>query len=773
VGWRARQKDRMLEAYRAQLEGQQIGQQLELDAKVYQNRADTFAVAAEASRLDALFAVPDSYEARVRLSHASVGKVPTHLPPRLVPVMLFDEDGVAARLVHLDDFPCLVHRFSFQRRKEKPRTSLFQAQGKSGPRLNVRRVAGPPRPPSMQTADLEEKLRWILTAPIHELLSDPQLCLPAKPYPFQTFGIKWLYDRTSALLSDEMGLGKTMQAIIAARLLFREGLISQILVVCPKTLISNWRTEIVRWWPQVTENIMLPGCDRQFFLRLGTPTVVIKIVNYEAIAREEAWLKDQTFSHDLVIIDEAQRIKNPNAKTARAVKALNATKQWALTGTPLENKVDDVVSIFDFVCPGLLDSPLQTDVTERIRPYLLRRRAEEVIADLPEKSEQDVEIEMDDDQLRTYQRMEEHGVGELNAKGENITITHVFALITKLRQFCNFDPTGGKSAKLEQLLQDLEELRDSDRKALVFSQFVDERYGLKRLARELSKSGWTTSQLHGQIPYRQRDAIVDTFCNDSHHSALLLNFKVGGVGLNLQAANYVFLFDRWWNPAVEDQAVKRVHRIGQKQKVFIRRFYCKDTIEERILRKLAEKRRLFRSVIDEARPEPDSMGLTEEEIFSLFNLRVRPKKKSTTSPGRVKVNLDNMDPTQFEVLVAQLYEKQGYTVHLTGGSHDEGIDIFAERTSAGALERVIVQCKHYQSHNKVGRPILQQLWGVVSSDHSYMRGDLVTSSYFTSEATAFAEGKRLTLIDRDSLKQLVQQFEIVDFGTAPDHDAPE
>jgi len=344
----------------------------------------------------------------------------------------------------------------------------------------------------------------------------------------------------------------------------------------------------------------------------------------------------------------------------------------------------------------------------------------------------------------------------------------VFALITKLRQVCNFDPASGASAKLERLLEDLEEVSESGRKALIFSQFVEHPFGLKRLARELQDRNWKILEHHGQIPQNHRPMIRDRFQSDPGITALLLNFKVGGTGLNLQTANYVFLFDRWWNPAVEDQAVKRVHRIGQTNKVFIRRFYCKDTIEERILSKLAQKRQLFQNIIDGARPEPDSMrltGLTEEEIFSLFNITVRPRK-SSEKKGPPRVILDNLDPTQFEVLVAELYEKQGYSVIHSGRSHDAGIDVLAERTSAGGLERIVIQCKHQQAN--VGRPVLQQLWGVVSSNPSFTRGDLVTSSGFTAEAQQFASGKRLSLIGRELLSKLVQNYGVASLEDPPD-----
>ncbi|MDH4241827.1 MAG: restriction endonuclease, partial [Phycisphaerae bacterium] len=318
------------------------------------------------------------------------------------------------------------------------------------------------------------------------------------------------------------------------------------------------------------------------------------------------------------------------------------------------------------------------------------------------------------------------------------------------------------SAKLEQLLEDIEEISKSYRKALIFSQFVSEDFGVKRIAKELDGKGYNVLQLHGEIPLRQRDFIRERFDTDKSISSMLLNFKVGGVGLNLQSANYVYLFDRWWNPAVEDQAVKRVHRIGQTQKVFVRKFYCKDTIEERILKKLAEKRRLFRQVIDENRPA-ESMGLTEEEIFSLFNLKVRPRRptqqKEEGQP--VQWKLENTSPSQFEDLVAETYEKQGYKMTVTGGSHDEGIDILAEKTLGNAREKVAIQCKHQKA--TVGRPQLQQLWGVIANDPSITRGDFVTSSGFSAEARDFANGKRLTLIDRKTLSSLAREFKVATF----------
>jgi superfamily II DNA or RNA helicase/HJR/Mrr/RecB family endonuclease len=782
MGWRDRKINELVTKYRSDSSVTRLSEVKVEMPKVYQNKPATLTLSSVAQTQEAQISFTNRHQIPVTILHKKAVIETIVFQPISQNPQLFPDDSIVISKVSFDKFQVNVTRFSFQSERQERQPLLPKITETSIVHRVCKRIKFPTKPPSFRTVSLEERLRWLLTPPIQEVLSDPLLALPERPFPFQAYGIKWLYDRDNALLADEMGLGKTMQAIIAARLLWRARNINQILIVCPKTLIPTWQNEIRKWWPQVGSSVMLAGSDRQFFLRLGTPNVIIKIINYASLAREAEWLKEQRFSHDLVIIDEAQRIKSSQAKTSKAVKALNAHKRWALTGTPLENKVDDVISIFDFVRPGLFlneqgewsweymatykslrltENQEVENISSMIRPYILRRRAEEVIDELPDKSEQEIEIELDDKQRETYNRMEQEGVIDLNAKGDTITVTHVFALINKLRQICNFDPITGSSAKLERLLEDLEEVSESKRKALIFSQFVSEDAGgLKRLAKELQDKELCVLQFHGQVPENQRSEVIQTFESDKDCLALLLNFKVGGIGLNLQVANYVFLFDRWWNPAVEDQAVKRVHRIGQTHKVFIRRFYCKNTIEERILKKLEEKKRLFQNIIDEARPDPESMGLTEEEIFSLFNITVRPHKLSEKK-GPKRVIVENMDPTQFEVMVAELYEKQGYAVRHLGRSHDEGIDILAERTNAGGLEKIVIQCKHQQAN--VGRPVIQQLWGVITSDPSYTRGDLVTSSGFTSEAKQFASGKRLSLIDSILLSKLVQEFGVARF----------
>jgi SNF2 family DNA or RNA helicase len=682
-------------------------------------------------------------------------------------VDLISSTDLQLRSVGLDGFILVMKRFSFSPLRDDVTTRLFRTRG--GPSHNENRIGAITShepPPSLRTADLQEKLRWLLTPPIHEVLSDPELALPEKPFDYQVCGIKWLYDRASCLLADEMGLGKTMQAIVAARLLWRDGLIKRILIVCPKTLIQNWRKELRHWWPGIDCYTLVAGSDRQRVLRLATNEVAVKIINYEGLRRELDWLKHKPPHHDLIIIDEAQRIKNPESGQSQAVKTLIADRRWALTGTPLENSIDDLISILDWVQPNLIKKGEMTaQIRNSVKPYILRRRQEEVLPELPEKIEHDIEVELGERQRRAYDLAERQGIVELNEKGDTITVYHVLTLITKLRQICNFDQGSGESAKADLLLEELEAIVENQRKALVFSQFIDERFGLKKLAKVLSESKACDKQirvlqLHGEISQGQREGMIEFFETDPNYQVLLLNYSVGAVGLNLQAANYVFLFDRWWNPAVEDQAIKRCHRIGQQRKVFAMRFYCSGTIEERILTILSNKRRLFSDIIDENRPAV-SLGLSEEEIFSLFKgLTVRPRRSAqANTPTRVV--LDNLDHKRFEVLVALIYERSGYNVKVTGGSHDGGIDIVAERVNAGGRDRIVVQCKHQKQN--VGRPVLQQLWGVVHADPTVTRCDLVTSAGFSREAWDFAVGKRLTLIDRGKLEELAVKYGVAQF----------
>jgi len=474
------------------------------------------------------------------------------------------------------------------------------------------------RPP-LDAVTFKERLLYMLQPPLENLFAARQIQLPFEPFPYQLEGIAFLMPRWSAVLADEMGLGKTMQAIVAVRLLFQAGLICNALLVCPKPLVSNWARELRQWAADLPFEIVA-GDTQTRRIAWRVSNCPLKLVNYELLTRDAELIgKDVNF--DLVVLDEAQRIKNREAKTARVVRGLRRQRSWALTGTPIENSPDDLINLFTFVKPGGVpaDTP-PARLADLTGDYILRRTKEDVLTDLPPKVVRDAYVELTPAQRASYDLAEAEGIIRLNALGDTITVQHVFELILRLKQICNFDPLTGESAKLEPLQADLAEIAASGRKAILFSQWVEP---LEVLAERLAEFG--PLLFHGRVPQRERPQVLEAFRNDPRKHLLLMSYGTGSVGLNLQFANYVFLFDRWWNPAVEDQAINRAHRIGQQAPVFVTRFVTPQTIEGRICEILEKKRQLFAEIIDSG-SAPPSMGLSEEEIFSLFNLSVRPRR---------------------------------------------------------------------------------------------------------------------------------------------------
>jgi SNF2 family DNA or RNA helicase len=282
----------------------------------------------------------------------------------------------------------------------------------------------------------------------------------------------------------------------------------------------------------------------------------------------------------------------------------------------VENSAEDLVGIFEFVAPGHLQSGMKPRRLGRLAgEYVLRRTKEQVLSDLPPKLFRDADVDLTSAQRETYRMAEDEGVLRLTEMGDSATIQHVFELVLRLKQICNFDPATGESAKLERLAADLEEVATSGRKALVFSQWVGT---LRWLSRQLAR--YRPLELHGQIPSARREGVLRRFHDDPRRHVLLISYGAGGVGLNLQFASYVFLFDRWWNPAVEDQAINRAHRLGSAGPVTVTRFLSPGTIEERIDQVLQEKREIFDTIFSGAQPRRN-LGLTREEIFGLFDLK--------------------------------------------------------------------------------------------------------------------------------------------------------
>jgi SNF2 family DNA or RNA helicase len=493
---------------------------------------------------------------------------------------------------------------------EQPKADPKQARAKT-----------PIKPPSDMVI-FKDRLLYLLQPPLENLFANKQIELPFQPYPYQIKGIAFLMPRHAALLADEMGLGKTAQVIIALRLLFQSGLIRRTLVVCPKPLVVNWTRELKLWANDLPYEVIggeVAARRAQWF----ASRCPVKLVNYELLTRDEDLVSDPNVHFDIVVLDEAQRIKNRDAKTARVVRSIARDRSWAMTGTPIENRIDDLINIFAFVDPERVppDTPAKL-LPELTRDAILRRVKEEVMTDMPPKVIQDVYLDLSAAQRASYDLAEQEGIIHLNELGDTISVQHVFELVLRLKQICNFDPRTGESAKLEQMVADMDEVADNDRKAIIFSQWVEP---LETLAQALAPFG--PLQYHGKIPQRERQPILDRFKADKSKHVLLMSYGTGSVGLNLQFTNYVFLFDRWWNPAIEDQAINRAHRIGQKETVFVKRFICQNTIEGRIAEVLEKKRALFEEMLGQNGPPP-SLGLNEEEIFGLFNVKPRPRRQA-------------------------------------------------------------------------------------------------------------------------------------------------
>lgn len=476
--------------------------------------------------------------------------------------------------------------------------------------------------PPADALSLEDRLFYLLQPPLQTWLAGQELIMPFEPFPFQYEGIAWLFSHSAALLADEMGLGKTMQTITAIRLLVRAGQVRRVLLVCPKPLLPNWQREF-RLWAEELPFVVLEGDTERRRLTWTMPGIPVLIANYELLVRDFATFQEGEFpKFDLVVLDEAQRIKNRDSRTAETARAIPRRRSWALTGTPIENRPEELSSLYEFleVIPprGTPDLKQLQLLSKR---FILRRTKELVMKDMPPRLDRDEILELSPAQRLAYDAAEKDGVVHLNELGDAITVQHVFELVLRLKQITNWDPVSGESTKLDRLDADMEEIAASGGKAILFSQWTKT---LDWLAGRMRNYGALV--YHGGVPTKQREAVLKQFKEDPQAHLLLMSYGTGAVGLNLQFAGYVFLFDRWWNPAVEDQAINRAHRIGCQSQVIVTRFICKDTIEERIDRVLREKRELFTSVLGEGQPPPASLSLTAAEIFGLFDLKARHGK---------------------------------------------------------------------------------------------------------------------------------------------------
>lgn len=473
----------------------------------------------------------------------------------------------------------------------------------------------------IEKSSLLQLILPILQPPLGERFDNPIVFKSGqKLYPFQIEGVKFLANQFKAILGDEMGLGKSIQAIVAMRLLFRAAKISTCLIICPKSVITDWHRKLEEWAPElrVMKIQGLPG-ERKIHWQMPSH---VYLVNYDTLRQDEDISKKD---FDLVILDEIQKIKNPISGITKAVRKINHKFCWGLSGTPLENRLEELVSIFSYVKPGLLKySDIQNPerVKESIKPYFLRRRKRDVLKNLPKKVQEEVWLELTPAQRKAYDKAEKEGVYHLKEIGKTVTIQHIWALISRLKQICNYDPSSNQSCKLEYLIEKLKEIVSQGDKAIIFSQYPNRT--LKFLEPALKK--FNPLVYDGSLSQTQRDYVLRKFQEDDENKIILMSVKSGSLGITLTRANYVFHFDLWWNPSTALQAEDRAHRIGQKKTVFVSSLFTVNTIEERIQKLLSKKRQLFKEVIDDLSDARLSEILTEEDLLSLFNLKKTKRK---------------------------------------------------------------------------------------------------------------------------------------------------
>jgi non-specific serine/threonine protein kinase len=489
-----------------------------------------------------------------------------------------------------------------------------------------------------------------LRAPEHAAAVRPGPDFNGALRPYQEHGVRWLHLLTElglgACLADDMGLGKTVQ-ILALLTVPRRGRRGPSLLVAPASLLSNWSAEVERFAPKL--NVLVAHSSflsKDEFDALDQETlrgVDLVVTSYGALQRSSGLA---SVEWELVILDEAQAIKSPGTKQARAVKALKSRTRIALTGTPIENRLGDLWSLFDFLAPGLLGSQQQFarytqrlakgssnaygPLRELVRPYILRRLKTDksVIGDLPEKTEVRAFCALARRQAALY----EEGVRELKRELEGAEGIQrrglVLAFLMRFKQICNHPSQwlgdgawdaahSGKFARLREIAEVIAAKRE---KLLVFTQFRETTEPIARFLEGVF--GAAGLVLHGQTPVAERSKLVKRFADETSAPFFVLSLKAGGVGLNLTAASHVVHFDRWWNPAVENQATDRAFRIGQRRNVLVHKFVCRGTLEERIDALLESKRALAANLL-EGGGEFDLTALPDAELLRLVALDSR------------------------------------------------------------------------------------------------------------------------------------------------------
>ena len=453
--------------------------------------------------------------------------------------------------------------------------------------------------------------------------------------PYQLYGFRWLSTLSQAgfggILADEMGLGKTIQTL--AFIQMQKGEAKPSLVVCPASLVYNWKEECRKFLPDLRVET-IAGTLRQRKVQLGDLTADLYVTSYDLLKRDITLYDGLSFS--VVVLDEAQYIKNQKAAVSKAVRVLKADHRFALTGTPIENRLSELWSIFDFLMPGFLysapefasrfegpimkqkDAEVTAKLAKMTEPFILRRKKADVLKDLPDKLEETRSSEMSEDQRQLYDAQLVRMKTLLESAGDSgEDKMRILAEITRLRQICCdpkllFDNYTGSSTKRAACLDLIQSAIDGGHRMLVFSQFTSM---LDLLAQDLKEAGIAFFMLTGSTPKLERIRLVNAF-NEGDVPVFLISLKAGGTGLNLTGADVVIHYDPWWNLAVQNQATDRAHRIGQTRQVTVLKLIAAGTIEEKIVELQETKRELADAII--SGENTSLMSLSKDELMELL-----------------------------------------------------------------------------------------------------------------------------------------------------------
>ncbi|MFD2829943.1 DEAD/DEAH box helicase [Corticicoccus populi] len=469
-----------------------------------------------------------------------------------------------------------------------------------------------------------------LTSPGEEDTPIPDT-LNAELRDYQYTGFKWLKSLSryhlGGILADDMGLGKTLQCIAYLLSEKEDAPGKPSLIVAPASLTYNWKNEFEKFAPSLNVEVVSGTVPERTAVLRSDNVPDVYITSYHTLRQDVDWYKEQVFH--AVILDEAQAIKNHRTKIAKAVRLIRASKRFALSGTPIENSQDELWSIFQAVMPGFLYDykafhNMEPETIARIvRPFIMRRLKEDVLDELPDKIENTYYTDMNPEQKKLYlaylERIQKETANALETEGLAKGRIKILAGLTRLRQLCChpalfIENYTGDSGKLDALFEVIENAEENNRRILLFSQFPSM---LKIIQNKLKQTGRSSYYLDGSTPSKERVELVESF-NHGDEGIFLISLKAGGTGLNLTGADTVVLYDLWWNPAIEEQAIGRAHRIGQKNIVQVTRLIAQGTIEEKINDLQKQKKEMIDQIIQPGESSLSSM--TEDDIRDILSI---------------------------------------------------------------------------------------------------------------------------------------------------------